>query len=173
MSHIAHMRNKFKSMNTFEQSYIDYKDTIISFFVWSLFVKPWIPIHPKKDCLKKGVTLHLNKFSPLHPRMLYSKFGWNWRSGFGQEDFLNFIKLEFPSPKGALYQVWLKSAQWFWRRRWKCEKFTDRWTTDNRRSEKLKWAKNQISASSHENKLSFINNSIHVFGSHHMLVRRF
>ena len=49
MSHIAHMRNKFKSMNTFEQSYIDYKETIISFFVWSLN-----PYSPKKRLLKKG-----------------------------------------------------------------------------------------------------------------------
>ena len=28
--------------------------------------------------------------------------------------------------KNALCQVWLKVAQWFWKRRWKCEKFTDR-----------------------------------------------
>ena len=26
-------------------------------------------------------------------------------------------KLEFPSPKGALCQVWFKRAQWFWKRR--------------------------------------------------------
>ena len=26
-------------------------------------------------------------------------------------------KLEFPSPKGALCQVWYKLAQWFWKRR--------------------------------------------------------
>ena len=26
-------------------------------------------------------------------------------------------KLEFPSPKDALCQIWLKLAQWFWRRR--------------------------------------------------------
>ena len=26
-------------------------------------------------------------------------------------------KLEFPSPNNALYQVWLKLAQWFWIRR--------------------------------------------------------
>ena len=51
-----------------------------------------------------------------------------------------FSKLEFPLYKDALCQVWLKLAQWFLRRRWKCEKFTDRRTTDNRRSEKLTWA---------------------------------
>mgnify|MGYP003683194777 CR=1 FL=1 len=30
---------------------------------------------------------------------------------------LYLSKLEFPSPKDALCQVWLKLAQWFWRRR--------------------------------------------------------
>ena len=30
---------------------------------------------------------------------------------------LHFNKLESPSPKDALCQVWLKLAQWFWRRR--------------------------------------------------------
>ena len=34
-------------------------------------------------------------------------------------------KLESPLPKDALCEVWLKLAQWFCRRRWKCEKFTD------------------------------------------------
>ena len=30
---------------------------------------------------------------------------------------LHLNKLEFPSPKDALCHVWLKLAQWFWRRR--------------------------------------------------------
>ena len=30
---------------------------------------------------------------------------------------LHLNKLEFPSTKNALCQVWLKLAQWFWRRR--------------------------------------------------------
>ena len=54
---------------------------------------------------------------------------------------------ESPTPKDALCQVWLVLAQSFWRRRWKCEKFTDRQTdgrtdrqtTDDRWSEKLTW----------------------------------
>ena len=79
--------------------------------------------------LEKGVVLHL-KFS-----------AWFWRR------FLNFVnlfslfryylpfeismalhlnKLEFPSPKDALCQVWfILLAQWFCKRRWKCEEFTD------------------------------------------------
>ena len=39
-------------------------------------------------------------------------------------------KFEFPLPKDALCQVYLKLAEWFWRRNWKCEKFTDRQTND-------------------------------------------
>ena len=38
---------------------------------------------------------------------------------------LYFNKLESLSPKDALCQVWSKFAQWIWRRRWKCAKFTD------------------------------------------------
>ena len=85
--------------------------------------------------------------NPLHPRMLCAKFGWNWLSGSGEEDFKfslfrNYLplekggaphlnKLESPSPRDTLCQVWLKLAQWIWRRRWKCEKFTD-WRKDGR-----------------------------------------
>ena len=56
---------------------------------------------------------------------------------------LNLNKLESPPTKVALCPVWWKLTQWFWRKRWKCEKFTDRQTdgqTDDRRSEKLTWA---------------------------------
>ena len=70
--------------------------------------------------------------------MLCAKSGWKWLSGSGEEDFwilsmffalfhyflplekgraLHLNKLESPSPKDALCQVWLKLAQWFWRRR--------------------------------------------------------
>ena len=57
---------------------------------------------------------------------------------------LHLNKLESPPPKDALCQVWLKLAQWFLRRSWTCEQFTDKQTdgqtTDIRRSEKLSWA---------------------------------
>ena len=97
--------------------------------------------------------------------MLCFKFGWNWPMVLEKKIFLissmyfpyfviispwkrawalHLNKLESPSPKDALCQVWLKSAHWFWRRRWKCEKFrdgqTDRQTMDDRWSEKLTWA---------------------------------
>ena len=66
--------------------------------------------------------------NPLHPRKLCAKFSWNWPSGSGislirnylpfeKRGALHFNKIESPSPKDALCQVWLKLAKWFWRRR--------------------------------------------------------
>ena len=95
--------------------------------------------------------LHLNKLeSPSLKDALCQDWlklaRWFWR-----RRFLNFVNLfslfrnylpldkggalhlndlESRLPKDALCQVWFKSVQWFWRRRWKCEKFT-KTTTDN------------------------------------------
>ena len=38
--------------------------------------------------LEKGMALHLFKLESIHPRMLCAKFGRNWPSGSGEEDFL-------------------------------------------------------------------------------------
>ena len=88
--------------------------------------------------LKRAGPFMWTNLNPLYPRMLCAKFGWNWPSGSGQEDFLNFLnafslflnylplekigalhlnKIESPLPKDALCQVWLKLANWFWKRR--------------------------------------------------------
>ena len=97
---------------------------------------------------------------------LCTKFGWNWLNGSWEEDFqilsiyfcylviistwkwawpFILINLNPLQPRILCFKVWLKLARWFLRRRWKCEKFTDRrqmdrWTTDNMRLEKLTWA---------------------------------
>ena len=42
---------------------------------------------------------------------------WKWSGTFIWTNFLHLNKLESLSPKDALWQVWLKLAQWFWRRR--------------------------------------------------------
>ena len=99
--------------------------------------------------------------NPRHPKMLYQIWlilaQWFWRRGFFNfvnvfSRFCNYLPLEkggvlrlkkheSPSPKNALCQVWLKVAQLFWRKRWKCARFTDRWTTTNKMwSQKLTWA---------------------------------
>ena len=88
--------------------------------------------------IEKGRALHLNKIESPSPKDGCAKFGLNWLSGSGEEDFFNFVnvfslfrnylplekggalhlnKLGSSLPKDALCQVWFKLAQWFWRRR--------------------------------------------------------
>ena len=106
--------------------------------------------------LEKGRALHLNKRKCPPPkdalRQVWLKLAqWFWRRFFNfvnvyfqyfiiispckKGGALHLNKLESPLPKNVLCQVWLKLAEWFWRRRWKCEKFKDRQTdrqTDGR-----------------------------------------
>ena len=112
-----------------------------------MYFRYFVIISPRK---KVWLFIWTN-LNSLYLGMFCAKFGWNWFSAYG-EDFYKFVnvcspfcsclplekgvafhlnKLECPSPKDALRQVWLKLAQWFWRKRWKCEKFTDgqRWMT--------------------------------------------
>ena len=100
--------------------------------------------------LEKGVALNLNKLESPSPKNALCQFWLKLAQWFWRRRFLNFVnvfslfgyylplekggalhlnKLESPLPKDALWQVWLKLAQWFWRRRWKCEKFTTTTTT--------------------------------------------
>jgi hypothetical protein len=96
--------------------------------------------------------------------MICTKFHWNWPVGSGEEDLeifsvfllfcyylplekgnpLHLNNLESPFTKNDLCQVWLKLAQWFWRRSRKCKSLP----TDGQRairiahlSFQLKWAK--------------------------------
>ena len=88
--------------------------------------------------LEKGEALHLEKLdSPSSKdalcQVLLKLAQWFWRRRFFSfvkifSLFRNYLplekggalhlnKLESPSPKDALCQVWLNLAQWFWRRR--------------------------------------------------------
>ena len=72
-------------------------------------------LHPRILCAKFGPVV-LEKVFKFHPYIftfVISPLGKGRRSSFVQS----------PSLKDALYQVWLNLAQWFWRRRRKCEKF--------------------------------------------------
>ena len=101
------------------------------FWILSMYFRYFVIICPWK---RAGSFIWTN-LNSLHPRLHCDKFGWKWLSG---RRFLNFVnvfslfhnylpleeggvlhlnKLESPSPKDALCQVWLKMAQWFWRRR--------------------------------------------------------
>ena len=101
--------------------------------------------------LEKGGAVHLNKLEFPSPKDDCANFGWNLPSGSGEENFKNlWIYFRFfliispwkrvrpfiwtnlnPLHPRTLCQVLLKMAQWFWRRRWKCEKFTTKTTMDN------------------------------------------
>ena len=41
--------------------------------------------------LEKNWPLIWTNLNPLHPRSLCAKFGWNWPSGSGEDDFFNFV----------------------------------------------------------------------------------
>ena len=114
MGHIAHLRKQFISINTYD-------------YIW---------LYHNIDLENK---IHIISFMTI--QWFKFSFDQTWISqGCGA---LHFNKLESPSPKDALCQVWLKLAQWFWKRRWKCKKFTTTLTTttttDKFWTEKLTW----------------------------------
>ena len=88
--------------------------------------------------LQKSGALYLNKIESPSSKDALCQVWLKLARWFWRRRFLNFInvfslfrnylplekggalhlnKLEFPSPKDALGQVWLKLAQWFWRKR--------------------------------------------------------
>ena len=130
----------------------------VNFFFVISYICNYLP-------LEKSGALHLNKLESPLPKDALCQVWLKLVKWFWRRRFLNFVnvfslfryylplekggalhlnKLESPLPKDALFQVWLKLAQWFWRRRWKCEKFTDgqtdRQTTDDNWSDKVTWA---------------------------------
>ena len=54
------------------------------FLISSMYFRYFVIISPWK---RAGPFIWTN-LNPLHPRMLCAKFGWNWPSGSGEEDFL-------------------------------------------------------------------------------------
>ena len=101
MGHIDHLRKQFKSLNKYD------------YIITLKFESP----SPKDALCQVGLKLaqwlwrsrflnFVNVFSLFRIYLPLEKGG-----------ALHFQKLEFPLPKDALCQVWLKLAQWFWRRR--------------------------------------------------------
>ena len=134
MGHIAHLRNQFKSMNTFEpvqiNEYIWPKDDFGQ--VWLKLAQWfWIRVFKFVNVFSEFPNYFpLEKGGPLHSNKLVS-----------------------PSPKDELCQVWLKLAQWFKRRRRKLWKFYDDDNNDDNGqilirkahlSLLLRWAKNVV-----------------------------
>ena len=117
---MAHLRNQFKSMNTFEQSYdyIYYKiGTVVQeekIFKFCECTFAILLVSPNfKRC---GLSIWTN-LNSLYPGMLFAKFGWNWPSGSTCKFslFCNYLplkicmalhlnKLMYPSTKDDLCQ---------------------------------------------------------------------
>ena len=141
MGRFAHLRNQFKSINTYDYiiSWITCKRRGTHYFL----CENWMPITQgcffnvfSRFCyylpLEKGMTLHLNKFVPPSSKDALCQVWLNFAQWFWRRRFLNFVnvfslfrnylplekggalhlnKLESLSPKDALCQVWLKLAQ--------------------------------------------------------------
>ena len=117
--HIAYLRKQFKSINIHNYiiTLIKRKPLLIYWeFIGSSFEQTWIPfIH---GCfvpslveiglvvLEKRIFIFINVFSLFRSYLPLEK-----------DRALHLNKLEFPSPKDAFCQVWLKLVQWFCRRR--------------------------------------------------------
>ena len=109
----------------------------------------------------KSLALHWNKHDSLSPNdalcQVWLKLTkWFWRRRFffnfnnvflifrnnlhlEKDGALHLNQFESPSPpKDALCQVSLKSVLWLWRRRLKCEMFTDRRTNRRTKNRNLK-----------------------------------
>ena len=54
------------------------------FLILTMYFHYFVIISPRK---RAGPFIWTN-LNSLYPRMLWSKFGWNWLSGSGEEDFL-------------------------------------------------------------------------------------
>jgi hypothetical protein len=102
--------------------------------------------------LKRIWQLILTNLNSLHTKIICTKFHWNRFAGSGEQDYkkkfsvfslfryyiplhkgnpLHLNKLEPPSPKDNLCQVWLNLAELFWRRCRKCKSLQ---TTDRRQT---------------------------------------
>jgi hypothetical protein len=57
-----------------------------------------------------------------------------WLSPLGEGQSPSILQLIIPFPKDDLCQFWLKLAQWFWRRSWKCKSLQTEGWTDGRRT---------------------------------------
>ena len=119
------VRNHFSERMIFQwntcMTTIWYKIQLITFGVF----------HPKttvSDVIRgtfKFDNFYFNKYICSHVKLMFVNVFSLFRNYLPSKKSvaLHLNNLESPSPRYALYQVFLKFAQWFMRR-WKCEKFT-------------------------------------------------
>ena len=94
-------------------------------FIWK---KTWIPI--TQECILPSLveigTVDLEKKIFKFSQCI---FAISQLSPLGEKRAHSFEQIWNPFTQGCLVQVWLKLVEWFWRRRWKCDKFTTTPTT--------------------------------------------
>ena len=104
------------------------------------FVNVFSPFRNSFPLEKSGPFFWTN-LNPLHPRMLCAKFGWNWLSSSGEEDFeklsIYFYYFRIISPLGRAWKM--KMWKVYRQTDGRTDRRTDR-QTDDRWSEKLTWA---------------------------------
>ena len=95
--------------------------------------------------LEKGVAFHLNILEFLHPKIWLKLARWFLRIRFLISAMHFHYSVIIPPwkragpiictnlnplhPRMPCAKFWLKLTEWFWRKRWKCEKFTTTTTT--------------------------------------------
>ena len=95
MGLIAHLRNQFKSMNTFERSndYICYKigPVVLEEKIFIFRESSFAILLLSPNVKRCGLSIWTN-LNPLYPRMLFAKFGWNWPSGSGEDENVKSLR---------------------------------------------------------------------------------
>ena len=118
MGHIAHLRKQFKSINTYD-------------YIITLIKRRKKNIIDFKRIYWFSIWTNLN---PLPPRMLCAKFGWNWPSGSGEEDFL-ISSMYFHY--FVIISPWKRAGPFMWinlnplHPRMHCAKFGWNWLSDS------------------------------------------
>ena len=98
----------------------------ISFLISTMYFRHFLIISPWKGA---GPFISPN-LNPLHPRLHYAKFDWNWPSGSGKEDFLissmyfSYFVIISPWKRAGLF-IWtnlnaLYSSMHFAKIHWNC-----------------------------------------------------
>ena len=98
------------------------EDFLISsmYFRYYLIISPW----------KRAGAFIWTNLNPLHPRMLFIKFGWNWPSGSGEHDFL-ISSMSYRC--FVIISPWKRAGSFFWTNlnplhpRMHCTKFGWNW----------------------------------------------
>ena len=112
------------------------EDFLISsmYFCYIIIISPWKRAGP-------FVWTFEQNLNPLHPRMLWAKFGWNWPCRSGEEDFLissiyfRYFIIISPWKRAGPFNLSILNPLY---RRMLCAKFGWNWSSGSGEVEKMK-----------------------------------